>query len=142
MSGRRWLRRVSGRPGLPTYGLGKERRLCRPRDCADVDAGCLEGQGFRAREVGTIQLLGLILALLIPEKDEQRSAAAAKVLRRFLAEPLAAYLAKVESRLFEQPSDCADLLGLLALLDGGFLREVGTIVRSAQSSCSGWSLLC
>jgi hypothetical protein len=43
-------------------------------------------------------------------------------------------LVKVELRLFERLSDCADIFGLVVPDQLGFLREVGTILRSAQSA--------
>lgn len=38
--------------------------------------------------------------------------------------------------LFARPSDCADIFGLVVPAELGFLRDVGTTIRSAQCTFS------
>jgi hypothetical protein len=65
----------------------------------------------------------------------QGSAASPK-LRQRASLPSLGHLVNVELRLSGRPSDCADIFGLVVPAQLGFLREVGTILRSAQSAGS------
>jgi hypothetical protein len=65
--------------------------------------------------------------------DVQGSAASPEARQR-ASLPSVSHLVNVELRLSERPSDCADIFGLVVPAQLGFLREVGTIFRSAQSA--------
>jgi hypothetical protein len=137
----------------------RDRRLCRPRDCADVVLGVLGGTGFQVGEVGTIWEAVRAPARVRHEVDSGLTGSPGKrhmtgpgpkrmyvsaftrVPRRedrgSRTEYCARDLALPHGCVAPLGQDCADVADTNLLVRSGCRNKVGTIPRSAQSAFSG-----
>jgi hypothetical protein len=102
-------------PAIATHSAlrSSEPRLFRPRDCSDLAAGSPAGRGIHARQVGTILAVNLMLRSPILEIGMRNDPRHASKLWGCASRPSAGIWVGSGSRLFEKPSDCSDLLGLI-----------------------------